>query len=707
MTVRAPVRSTDRAVPPGRRQRGSVPILAFVFVIVVMILAVAIDAGFAFMKRRDLQRAADMAALAGAQTLPGCNNATSYATAVQNNVNANMGSNATDLQVTSACGFWTSPAATASGPGTFVTATSANASTGNAVSVTLFQQVPSFFQLAGTRTITATATARKAPAVVTFTVDSGLLALNTGNSVLGPLLTSLGVNASAYIANGQQLVGTTITPSGLLQALGVPITGDVTVASLQGLATVKNLTVGTLLSATQTALAAQSGALSASVTALNGVVSALAGSNALSLPVNLFGTATTPGVFANIDMAGVSAANALTANVNVMDLISTAIIGGSGTSAISIPSLSILGKPNTVSAKASIISPPQLGIGGVGATASTAQVRLFLQINTQANGLLGGVLNIAGTSLTLPLTVELAQSTATVTALQCGATPSATLQETSGLVNLCVGSDASGSVQNTSTASCTTVLSNRVPIATLLGAITVNGKVSASLVTSTTPAPTKTFTGPFPQTWGPVGSTVNLSQIVGALLGGLTVDVGTQPIGNSPGASLSNVTNGLLGVVPNAGLGITTVNNYLNTAASNLQATLNSLNTTLGGVLTLNVGSIVGGLSGTITGLVNTVGSLLGGLLGNVVTTLADTGCSLSGNPTSCRAQYINSNNIVSTSNLTPVLTSVLYTLLNPLLSPLSDLINSALSALGITIGTTTVTVDSINCQNGLVQLVY
>ncbi|QDX22203.1 hypothetical protein FP568_13675 [Pandoraea pnomenusa] len=705
MTVRAPVHPTDRALPPGRRQRGSVPILAFVFVIVVMILAVAIDAGFAFMKRRDLQRAADMAALAGAQTLPGCANATSYATAVQSNVNANMGTNATDLQVTSACGFWTSPAATASGPGTFVAATSANASTGNAVSVTLFQQVPSFFQLAGTRTITATATARKAPAVVTFTVDSGLLALNTGNSVLGPLLTSLGVNAAAYIANGQQLVGATITPSGLLQALGVPITGDVTVASLQGLATVKNLTVGTLLSATQTALAAQSGALSASVTALNGVVSALAGTNALSLPVNLFGTATTPGVFANIDMAGVSAANALTANVNVMDLISTAIIGGSGTSAISIPSLSILG--NTVSAKASIISPPQLGIGGVGATASTAQVRVFLQVNTQANGLLGGVLNIAGTRLTLPLTVELAQSTATVTALQCGATPSATLQETSGLVNLCVGSDASGSVQNTSAASCTTVLTNRVPIATLLGAITVNGKVSASLVTSTTPAPTKTFTGPFPQTWGPVGSTVNLSQIVGALLGGLTVDVGTQPIGNSSGASLSNVTNGLLGVVPNAGLGITTVNNYLNTAASNLQATLSSLNTTLGGVLTLNVGSIVGGLTGTITGLVNTVGSILGGLLGNVVTTLADTGCSLSGNPTSCRAQYINDNNIISTSNLTPVLTSVLYTLLNPLLAPLSALINSALSALGITIGTTTVTVDSINCQNGLVQLVY
>ncbi|AJF00234.1 pilus assembly protein TadG-related protein [Pandoraea apista] len=681
------------------------PVLSFIFLIVVLILAFALDAGNAFMQRRNLQRAADMAALAGAQTLPGCANATSFATVASANATANI--NAPTLTVSSSCGVWTSPAASATGPGTFVPFTpgnAASAASGNAVSVTLTLSVPSFFQLVGTRTISATAIARKAPAVVTFTVDSGVLALNTNNSVLSSILTPLGVDVQSYVLNGQKLVGTTITPAGLLQALGIAVTGDVTVGALNGLATIQNLTVSQLLSATQTALATQNGPLSASVTALNAVVVALNKQGALNLPVKLFSTATSPGVLANIDMAGVSAANALTANVNVMDLISTAIIGGNGVNAISIPSLSILG--NLVTANATIVSPPQIGIGGVGAQANTAQVRLSLQVNTQASGLLGGVLNIAGTSLKLPLTVEIAQSTATVTALQCAPTPSATLQATSGLVNLCVGQDGAGNTSSASSASCTTILTNRTPIATLLGAITVNGQVNASLVTTPTPAPTNTFNGPFPQAWGPVGSSVNLSQVVGALLGGLTVDVGTQPISNSPGASLGSITGGLLGVVPNPGLGISTVNSYLNTAATGLQTTLNGLNSTVGGLLTLNVGSITGGLTTTINGLLGTVGGILNGVLSGLTSALADAVCSANSNPGQCRQKYLNDTNIISTGNLNSILMGVLNTLLNPLLTPISNLINTALSALGVTIGTTTVVVDSVNCQNGLVQLV-
>ncbi|VVE38256.1 hypothetical protein PCE31106_03997 [Pandoraea cepalis] len=689
-------------------QRGSVPILAFVFVIVALILAFAIDVGYAFMQRRDLQRAADMAALAGAQTLPGCANATSYASVAQANVTSNMGSSVTGLQVTTSCGIWTSPSASATGPGTFVATNAGNATSGNAVSVMLSLGVPSFFQLAGTRTITATAIARKAPAVVTFTVDSGLLALNTSNSVLSWILTPLGVNLQAYVASGQQLVGTTVTPSGLLQALGVPVTGDVSVASLSGLATIQNLTVGQLLSATRTAVATQSGALSASVSALDGLISAFGASNALSLPVKLFGTATSPGVFANLDLAGVSAANALTANVNVMDLISTAIIGGNGTNAISISTpLPLAG----ATALITIVSPPQIGIGGKGASASTAQVRIVLSVNTTTSNLLGGLLTNTGTRLTLPLTVELAKSTATVVHdPQCGAVPSATLAVTSsGLVNLCVGADASGNTSTTSSASCTTILTNPTPIATLLNLITVNGNAKVSLVTNTLPPPTHTFTGPFPQPWGPVGSTVDLSQIVGALLTGLNVNVGLGPLSNAPGASVANITNGLLQAVPpgSTGLSISTVNAYLNTAATGLQTTLTGLASTVTGLLTLNGQTIASGLTSTLSGLAGTVGGILNGLVTGATSLIADGVCNISGSPSSCRANYINGTNIVSTSNLTPVLNSILYTLLNPLLAPISGLINQALAALGISIGTTTVTVDSINCQNGLVQLVY
>ncbi|MFK0376440.1 pilus assembly protein TadG-related protein [Pandoraea sp. NPDC090278] len=678
------------------RQRGSVPILAFIFLTVVLILAFSIDAGFAFMKRRDLQRAADMAALAGAQTLPGCANATSYDTVARANVASNLGNNVTSLTIATSCGTWTSPAATATTPGTFVAATSANAASGNAVQVTLTLGVPSFFQLAGTRTIAATAVARKAPAVVTFTVDSGLLALNANNSVLAPLLNSVGITPSLYVGAAQQLVGVNITPKGLLQALGVPVTGDVTVASLSGVAAVKNLTVGTLLSATNTALATQNGALSASVTAMNNLINVFANSPVLNLPINLLGTATTPGIIANIDAAGVSAANALNANVGISDLITAAIVAGTGNNAVAIPSLNILG--GTVSVVARVISPPQIGIGGVGATATNAQVRLFLTVNSAASsaGPLAGILSAVGTQLNLPLVLEVAQSTATVTALQCGATPSTTLQVNSGLVNVCVGAAASGVNVQTNPASCTTLMTQRTNIATLLGLINVGANVNLSLVTNS-PAPI-TFSGPFPQQVGPIGSSVNLSQIVTALLTGLSLDV------SAGGTSTSGtIGTGLVNNVPSAltGASISTVNSFLSSAAAGLKTTTNALGTTLGGVLTLNLPQVLGGVGGLVTGLVNTLGGIVSGLLGGVTDLL----CNLSGNANQCRINAVSGS--IGTSDISPVLGSVLYTLLNPLLTPLSNLLNTLLSSLGITLGMTTVTVDSINCQNGLVQLVY
>ncbi len=701
MTPRARGRSTNdttrakRTVWFAGRQRGSVPILAFIFLTVVLILAFSIDAGFAFMKRRDLQRAADMAALAGAQTLPGCANATSYDTVARANIASNLGNNVTGLTISTSCGIWTSPAATATTPGTFVAATSANAASGNAVSVTLTLGVPSFFQLAGTRTISANAVARKAPAVVTFTVDSGLLALNANNSVLAPLLNSVGISPTLYVGAAQQLVGVNITPKGLLQALGVPVTGDVSVASLSGGAAVKNLTVGTLLSATNTALATQNGALSASVTAMNNLINVFANSPVLNLPINLLGSATTPGIIANIDAAGVSAANALNANVGISDLITAAVVGGTGNNAVAIPSLNILG--GTVSVVARVISPPQIGVGGVGATATNAQVRLFLTVNSAASsaGPLAGILSATGTTLNLPLVLEVAQSTATVTALQCGATPSTTLQVNSGLVNVCVGAAASGVNVQTDPASCTTLMTQRTNIATLLGLINVGANVNLSLVANS-PAPI-TFTGPFPQKVGPIGSNVNLSQIVSALLTGLSLDVSAGGGTSSSG----NVAGGLVNNVPSAqsAVAISTVNSFLSTAANGLNQTANALGTTLGGVATLNLPQVLGGVGGLVTGLANTLGGIVTGLLGGV----SDLLCTLGG--TQCRINAVAAT--LSTSNISPVLGSVLYTLLNPLLTPLSNVLNTLLSSLGITLGMTTVTVDSINCQNGLVQLVY
>ncbi|VVD89507.1 hypothetical protein PCO31110_01541 [Pandoraea communis] len=700
MILRARVRKSARMTPPGGRQRGSVPILSFIFLIVVLILAFALDAGNVFMQRRNLQRAADMAALAGAQTLPGCANATSFAAVASANAKANI--NSTALQVASSCGVWTSPAANATGPGTFVPVTSGNAASGNAVSVTLSMAVPSFFQLVGTRTVTATAIARKAPAVVTFTVDSGLLALNSSNSLLGPLLDALGLKTQDYILARQQLAGVTITPQGLLQALGVPVTGDISVGTINGVLAVQKLTVSKLLDVTKTALATQNGALSASVSLMNNLINVFNNGtglkngtgNALDLPVQLFGTATSPGVFANIDMPGVSTANALTANVAVADLITAAIFGGTGTSGFSIPiSSPTLG----VTANANVVSPPQIGIGGIDAQATAAQVRLMLNVSTSGS-LLGGVLNGANTSLSLPLTIEVAQSTAKVTALQCGATPSATFEVTSGLVNVCVGT-APGVNMATNTASCTTLMTSPANIATLLGLVTVSANVNVSPVTNALSA--VTISAPFPQSSPPLGSTLKLSQLVPALVSGLILSVGSNGASDS-----TTIANGLVSNVPASAtsLTISTINSFLSNAAKGLKATAEGLEATLGGVLTLNGPQMANGVAALINGVLSTVGGLVTGLLG----VLSDGVCNSFIFPDavkSCRVGAVSGS--IGTSNIAPILGSILYTLLNPLLTPLSDLLNSLVSSLGITLGMTTVTVDSINCQNGLVQLVY
>lgn len=667
------------------------PITAACFILVFLFMALAVDAGFFFMKKRDLQRAADSAALAGAQTLPGCTN--SFATVASANLAATVPASeytSYGLAITSNCGTFTAPAAASTVPGTFVANNSST--TGNAVQVTLTEAVPSFFGLVGNRSLTTTAIARKASPVAEFSVDSGILALSTSNSILGPLLSAVGVsNLTAYVGYGQQLAGVTITPSGLLQALGVPVSADVSVASLNSVAAIQNLTLGQLLSATNTALASQNGALSTSVTALSGLVNLFASSSALNIPINLFGSSTTSGIIANIDASGVNTASALTANVSVMDLITAAVAAANGTNALSIPSISVLG--NTITVSGSLIGKPQIAIGGVGATATSAQVRLYLTVNT-TQSVLGGVLNVLNTSVTLPMVIEVAQSTGTLTALSCGSSPSATVQVTSGLVNMCVGAFPSNIA--TSTASCTTLMSGRTQIAQLVG-IPIYSGVNMSLVTSSTPPPSLTFTGTLPQT-KTTSSSISLSQLLSALLTAILGDISTYPGTTAPSENATTLATQLIKAT-SSGTPITAVQSYLNTAASSVQSLTSGLASTLGSVLTLNVGGAVVGLASTVNSLV----SLVGNLLGTVLSVVNDILCLGS---QSCQISSVASS-LSSGNNLASALASVLYTVLSPTLNALSTVLNSLLQALGIQIGITSVKMMSINCQAGLVQLVY
>lgn len=73
------VTGQGRASP--RRQRGSVVVMASVWILLSMVILGSLDIGNVFFTRRDMQRVADLAALAAVQKLDDtCANVTSVAT---------------------------------------------------------------------------------------------------------------------------------------------------------------------------------------------------------------------------------------------------------------------------------------------------------------------------------------------------------------------------------------------------------------------------------------------------------------------------------------------------------------------------------------------------------------------------------------------------------------------------------------------------
>lgn len=76
--MRPPVNPIANQSSPARqprceacRQCGSIAAMAAVFLSIIVILLSSIDIGYLFYKKRDLQKVADLAALAGAQALSG------------------------------------------------------------------------------------------------------------------------------------------------------------------------------------------------------------------------------------------------------------------------------------------------------------------------------------------------------------------------------------------------------------------------------------------------------------------------------------------------------------------------------------------------------------------------------------------------------------------------------------------------------------
>ncbi|WP_194270656.1 TadG family pilus assembly protein [Glaciimonas soli] len=391
-------------------QRGSIAVMAVIFLSVMIILLSSIDIGYLFYMKRDLQKAVDLAALAGAQQLvstPLAGNPTGCA-ATDAPVLAAIGNAQTNgftiVASNVTCGYW--DPANNSAPSYFSTSATASVVSLNAVKVVVTQTVPIFFGLLP-NTISAQAIASGTTPIAAFSLGTGLLSLCSSNSaLLAPLLTGLnGSSLCLSAVSSSGLVGAQISLLQLLNNLGV---------SVGSVSEVANIKV-TLLQLINASISALTPAQQASITTDLGPLITLAGSTQFTL-----------GKILNLDTS--NGLSALNAQVNVLDLLNVGTLQvANGNNFVDLGA----SVPGLVGVKLALIQPPQIAVGPVGTTATSAQLRLAINVASVSLG-------VVSTS-SLPIYVDLAAGQATLEGVQCNASPrSATFNVSTGIADVCM-----------------------------------------------------------------------------------------------------------------------------------------------------------------------------------------------------------------------------------------------------------------------------
>lgn len=367
----------------GHGERGAIAIIAaIVMPIMILALAFGIDIGHLAYVQRNLQKMADMSAIAGAEDVSNAS-----ALAMGNAVKNGLQTSSTQMTVTP--GNW-NPQIEARP--TYFSPTVPYGHQANAVQVQLSQTVPYFFFFGPAKTVQAQAIAWVPNPAAGISIGSTLATVNTTespllNGILGGLLhTSLNISAVGY----QGLANTNINLGQLAQSLDI--------GSVNSLLTA-NLNLPQLYQGALTVLGNQkSGGLLNS----NGATGALS---------SMLGSADVPGTIqlGKIIDLGISQQAAASAQVNLLDLISASAMLANGHHFIDT-GLNVLG---VATLGLTVISPPQLAYGLPGKDASgnyrteakTAQVALQLSV-------LGDAVNVE---------LEVSPAIADLTAVNCAA----------------------------------------------------------------------------------------------------------------------------------------------------------------------------------------------------------------------------------------------------------------------------------------------
>lgn len=362
-----------------QRQHGAVIILAALAISIGVILLSLADIGFMYYYKREYQKAADLAAMAGAKSLVAadgtraCSNAEP---AAQANAGFNLGTKGalTDLD----CGQWRAA--------TGFVSTGVSDSQLNAVRAVVSGQPPHFLPFTHRATLSAYATAVAGDALARLTIRSTLATVNTEQSALlnGIVGGMLGGNINLSVAAWNGLLNTDINLLTFLDALAVR-TG-IGVGNYDQVLSA-SIAVGQLLGAAIDVLPNNQGANDADV-ALNGL---------LALPLNL--PLITLGDLIGIDSNAPS--SALDVSLNLLQLVQggAQLANGNNVVAADLPTVGIPGIA-TVSVKAQVIENMQPSAIGNPALAAadplgadkifvrTAQVRTLVTVN------LSGITNL-------------------------------------------------------------------------------------------------------------------------------------------------------------------------------------------------------------------------------------------------------------------------------------------------------------------------
>ncbi|AWH53697.1 hypothetical protein C1924_11160 [Stenotrophomonas sp. ESTM1D_MKCIP4_1] len=452
-------------------QRGGMSVTMMLVMAGLVTMLGLVEVGYLLWAKRDAQKVADLAALAGAQRLDLCTESNADNAAARQNA---LRENGFGGQLDVRCGNWNASHASADH---FIGSVSAE-NPRNAVKVVAQRSVLPFFGAnAQLPTVSAQAVAKRTAPSAVFGVGSQLLRGN-GNSPLMATLRLVGLDVSnATVLSYDGLAQVSVTPSGLLQALGLPVEANLSVADFNRLLSVNKISLAQLLDATAVVVGRDS-AVAAQLRALGSLVST--GLDINQANITLGSAAGGGGLFAEVIAPDGSIGSALESKINVLDLLNTGIAIANDNNGVQIPGLNLLG----IEVKAGVIEPPSIAIGGVGARAYNAQVRLMVDVDSNRVPAVGALLSILGTRLHLPLHVDVTNAMGTLASIQCGATPpTATVQVDSSVLRACVGTVNAADIFSKNNV-CDATLQN-AQLLTLLGQPVINNKITLPALTDT------------------------------------------------------------------------------------------------------------------------------------------------------------------------------------------------------------------------------